>query len=176
MLLLCLPAAFDGFWLHARRYARCLTSLFCATLGFLWFNRPPARSSRATPAARFWLLFGVRSLQDGFAEPAAPDDLDRAALSLAVPWYDMTAVVLLRLSQGQSLSRRQAASVASLGRSRPERHGQWERFICWQRRAASPRSCWPRFAQSDAMVVAAGGLGMDRVATAALLPHDGRRR
>lgn len=74
-----------------------------AVLGFLCFNRPPARIYLGDAGSTLiGFFFGVRSLQDGFATPASPASWAVPLCLLAVPWYDLIAVVLLRLSQGRS--------------------------------------------------------------------------
>jgi UDP-GlcNAc:undecaprenyl-phosphate GlcNAc-1-phosphate transferase len=95
-----------------------------ACLGFLWFNRPPARIFMGDAGSTFLGFFlGVRSL--AFATgPAAPAHARAALLFiLAVPLYDMASVIALRLWQGRSpfhadkqhLSHR----LTQLGLSRP---------------------------------------------------------
>lgn len=78
-------------------------ALLGATLGFLWFNRPPARIFMGDAGSTFLgFFFGIRSLHNGLADPAAPTTWLVPLCILAVPWYDMTTVVLLRLCQGRS--------------------------------------------------------------------------
>lgn len=77
--------------------------LLGATLGFLWFNRPPARVFMGDAGSTFLgFFFGVRTMQDVMGERATPAEWLVPICLLAVPWYDMTAVVLLRLSQRRS--------------------------------------------------------------------------
>jgi UDP-GlcNAc:undecaprenyl-phosphate GlcNAc-1-phosphate transferase len=74
-----------------------------AIAGFLWFNRPPARIFMGDAGSTFLGFFlALHGLRDGFA---VRDDLTTWLAPLcffAVPWYDLTSVVLLRLSQGRS--------------------------------------------------------------------------
>jgi UDP-GlcNAc:undecaprenyl-phosphate GlcNAc-1-phosphate transferase len=78
-------------------------ALLGALLGFLWFNRPPARIFMGDAGSTFLgFFFGVRTLQDGLAVAGEPATWAVPLCLLAVPWYDMTAVILLRLSQGRS--------------------------------------------------------------------------
>lgn len=73
-----------------------------ALVGFLWFNRPPARAFLGDAGSTFLgFVLGVGSLDalavaDGVLPWFAPIAL------LGVPCYDMTSVVLLRLRQGRS--------------------------------------------------------------------------
>jgi UDP-GlcNAc:undecaprenyl-phosphate GlcNAc-1-phosphate transferase len=74
-----------------------------ALAGFLWFNFPPARIFMGDVGSTFLGFFlGVRSLADGFAEPALPSTWVLPVAVLAVPWYDLTTVVCIRLWQGRS--------------------------------------------------------------------------
>jgi UDP-GlcNAc:undecaprenyl-phosphate GlcNAc-1-phosphate transferase len=74
-----------------------------ALLGFLWFNRPPARIYMGDAGSTLLgFFFGIRSLQDGFARADTPESWAVPLCLLAVPWYDLIAVVSLRLSQGRS--------------------------------------------------------------------------
>lgn len=73
-----------------------------ALAGFLWFNRPPARAFLGDAGSTFLgFALGTGSLDavarsDGVLAWLAPVCL------LAVPCYDMTSVVLIRLRQGRS--------------------------------------------------------------------------
>jgi UDP-GlcNAc:undecaprenyl-phosphate GlcNAc-1-phosphate transferase len=73
-----------------------------ALAGFLWFNRSPARAFLGDAGSTFLgFALGVGSLNalavaDGVFPWFAPVAL------LAVPCYDMTSVVLIRLRQGRS--------------------------------------------------------------------------
>ncbi len=74
-----------------------------ALSGFLWFNRPPARIFMGDAGSTFLGLFlGVRSLEDNFVEAWHWRHLVVLLCILAVPWYDLTSVVVLRLWQGRS--------------------------------------------------------------------------
>src|SRR5262249_40406604 len=68
-----------------------------ALSGFLWFNRPPARIFMGDAGSTFLGFFlSVSSVDESSWLPphrAAP------LLILAVPWYDLTTVVALRLWQ-----------------------------------------------------------------------------
>jgi UDP-GlcNAc:undecaprenyl-phosphate GlcNAc-1-phosphate transferase len=78
-------------------------ALFGAVLGFLWFNRPPARIFMGDAGSTFLgFFFGIRSLNDGLAQPAQPATWIVPLCILAVAWYDMTTVIALRLCQGRS--------------------------------------------------------------------------
>jgi UDP-GlcNAc:undecaprenyl-phosphate GlcNAc-1-phosphate transferase len=77
--------------------------LMAALLGFLWFNRPPARIFMGDAGSTFLGFFlGVRSLEDVFATRPAPQNWLVPLCILAVPWYDLVCVVTLRLWQGHS--------------------------------------------------------------------------
>jgi UDP-GlcNAc:undecaprenyl-phosphate GlcNAc-1-phosphate transferase len=74
-----------------------------ALLGFLCFNRPPARIYLGDAGSTLLgFFFGIRSLQDGYAAPDAAESWAVPLCLLAVPWYDLITVVLLRLSQRRS--------------------------------------------------------------------------
>lgn len=74
-----------------------------AVVGFLCFNRPPARIFMGDAGSTFLGLFlGARSLEGNPGGPAAGKDWAVALCVLAVPWYDMVSVVALRLWQGRS--------------------------------------------------------------------------
>lgn len=71
--------------------------------GFLWFNRPPARIFMGDVGSTFLGFFlSVRSLRDGLARAGEPGTWILPLCAFALPLYDMTTVVLLRLSQGRS--------------------------------------------------------------------------
>src|SRR5437588_5292155 len=48
------------------------------------------------------LFLGVRAVDGGLVEDAVPATVAVPVCLLAVPWYDLSSVVLLRLSQGRS--------------------------------------------------------------------------
>lgn len=74
-----------------------------AVAGFLCFNRSPARIFMGDAGSTFLGFFlGVRTLHDGFGNPAMPMTGWVPLAVLAVPWYDLITVVALRLSQGRS--------------------------------------------------------------------------
>jgi UDP-GlcNAc:undecaprenyl-phosphate GlcNAc-1-phosphate transferase len=77
--------------------------LMGAASGFLWFNRPPARIFMGDAGSTFLGFFlGVSSLDEHFRTATAPQSLAALLCILAVPWYDMTSVVALRLWQRRS--------------------------------------------------------------------------
>lgn len=77
--------------------------LLGALSGFLWFNRPPARIFMGDVGSTFLGFFlAVRSLDGGLLNPAVPPTWGVPICLLAVPLYDMTTVVFLRLRQGRS--------------------------------------------------------------------------
>jgi UDP-GlcNAc:undecaprenyl-phosphate GlcNAc-1-phosphate transferase len=77
--------------------------LMGACSGFLWFNRPPARIFMGDAGSTFLGFFiGVRSLEGVFANGAVSPAWPVPLCILAVPWYDLTAVITLRLWQGKS--------------------------------------------------------------------------
>jgi UDP-GlcNAc:undecaprenyl-phosphate GlcNAc-1-phosphate transferase len=77
--------------------------LMGALSGFLWFNRPPARIFMGDAGSTFLGFFlGVRSIEGRFIEPAVPQTWAVPLCLMAVPWYDLFFVVLLRLWQGRS--------------------------------------------------------------------------
>lgn len=75
-----------------------------ATLGFLWHNRPPARIFMGDAGSYFlgfWLA--VATILATFTGGRLPTHAILAPLLiLAVPLYDMTTVILIRLRQGRS--------------------------------------------------------------------------
>jgi UDP-GlcNAc:undecaprenyl-phosphate/decaprenyl-phosphate GlcNAc-1-phosphate transferase len=74
-----------------------------ALSGFLWFNRPPARIFMGDAGSTFLGFFlGVSSLGDHFESFTAPRPFGVPLCILAVPWYDLASVVLLRLWQRRS--------------------------------------------------------------------------
>lgn len=76
--------------------------LLGAAAGFLWFNRPPARIFMGDAGSTFLGFYlGAFSLAGGLVEEA-PQTWAVPLCVLAVPWYDLTLVVLLRLRQGRS--------------------------------------------------------------------------
>lgn len=98
--------------------------LLGALAGFLWFNRPPARIFMGDAGSTFLgFVLGVRSFDARLVDPGRPATWTVVLLLLAVPCYDLTTVVLLRLWQGRSpfhadkqhLSHR----LVSLGLSKP---------------------------------------------------------
>jgi UDP-GlcNAc:undecaprenyl-phosphate GlcNAc-1-phosphate transferase len=77
--------------------------LIGAVAGFLVFNRPPARIFMGDAGSTFLGFFlGIRSLDVGIACPGSFSSWLVPLCVLAVPWYDMTTVVALRLWQGRS--------------------------------------------------------------------------
>jgi UDP-GlcNAc:undecaprenyl-phosphate GlcNAc-1-phosphate transferase len=91
-------------WIPAEGARLPYLMLIGAVLGFLVFNRPPARIFMGDAGSTFLGFFlGVRSLEVGFLFAG---DGFRAWLVplcvLAVPWYDISTVVALRLWQGHS--------------------------------------------------------------------------
>ncbi len=78
-------------------------ALMGALTGFLWFNLPPARIFMGDTGSTFLGFFlGIRSLEGSFVQPAVPQTWLVPLCLLAVPWYDLTSVVALRLWQGHS--------------------------------------------------------------------------
>jgi UDP-GlcNAc:undecaprenyl-phosphate GlcNAc-1-phosphate transferase len=78
--------------------------LFMGALsGFLWFNRPPARIFMGDAGSTFLGFFlGFESLVIGSAKEERVCLWAMPVFVLAVAWYDLVFVVLLRLSQGRS--------------------------------------------------------------------------
>jgi UDP-GlcNAc:undecaprenyl-phosphate GlcNAc-1-phosphate transferase len=78
-------------------------ALMGALAGFLWFNRPPARIFMGDAGSTFLgFFFGVTTLGPDFAAgPPLPAWAAPCCL-LAVPLYDCSSIVLLRLAQGRS--------------------------------------------------------------------------
>lgn len=77
--------------------------LMGALLGFLWFNRPPARIFMGDAGSTFLgFTIGLGSLQLVMREDETPWRWLVPPCILAVPCYDMLSVVLLRISQGRS--------------------------------------------------------------------------
>jgi UDP-GlcNAc:undecaprenyl-phosphate/decaprenyl-phosphate GlcNAc-1-phosphate transferase len=87
----------------ATRPALPFLMLMGALAGFLWFNRPPARIFLGDAGSTFLGFFlGLGSLDLGFAGAGVPWSWAVPLGVLAVPCYDMTSVVLIRLRQGRS--------------------------------------------------------------------------
>jgi UDP-GlcNAc:undecaprenyl-phosphate GlcNAc-1-phosphate transferase len=79
-----------------------LVPLIGALAGFLWFNRPPARIFMGDCGSTLLgFLLGFTVWRFVWRNPGLESVL-AAILIFAVPLYDMTTVVLLRLSQGRS--------------------------------------------------------------------------
>jgi UDP-GlcNAc:undecaprenyl-phosphate GlcNAc-1-phosphate transferase len=77
--------------------------LMGALAGFLWFNRPPARIFMGDAGSTFLGFYlGVLSLGGEVVDPAVGRTWAVPVCVLAVPCYDLTSVVLLRLCQGRS--------------------------------------------------------------------------
>ena len=99
------------FWLAAvvREQSLALDNalpflMFLGSLsGFLWFNRPPARIFMGDAGSTFLGFYlGLASLRGIFdGESLVPAWLAPVCI-LAVAWYDLTSVVVLRLWQGRS--------------------------------------------------------------------------
>ncbi len=78
-------------------------ALMGALTGFLWFNLPPARIFMGDAGSTFLGFFlGVRSLGGSFSAAGGAQTWLLPLCVLAVPWYDLTSVVALRLWQGHS--------------------------------------------------------------------------
>jgi UDP-GlcNAc:undecaprenyl-phosphate/decaprenyl-phosphate GlcNAc-1-phosphate transferase len=73
-----------------------------ALSGFLWFNRPPARIFMGDAGSTFLGLFLSVSSVDNFDSHLGPQQWAVPLFILAVPWYDLTSVVALRLWQRRS--------------------------------------------------------------------------
>jgi UDP-GlcNAc:undecaprenyl-phosphate GlcNAc-1-phosphate transferase len=74
-----------------------------ALLGFLWFNRPPARIFMGDAGSTFLgFALGLGSVQVVWREGGPSWSWLVPPCILAVPCYDLLSVVLLRLSQGRS--------------------------------------------------------------------------
>ena len=74
-----------------------------ALSGFLWFNRPPACIFMGDAGSTFLGFFlALSSLKDSFEDDLAPQRLAVPLCILAVPWYDLASVVVLRLWQRRS--------------------------------------------------------------------------
>ena len=80
-----------------------LVILMGALSGFLWFNRPPARIFMGDAGSTFLgFTLGVASVRLAWREDGPAWSWLAPVCILAVPCYDLTSVVLLRLSQGRS--------------------------------------------------------------------------
>jgi UDP-GlcNAc:undecaprenyl-phosphate GlcNAc-1-phosphate transferase len=76
--------------------------LMAALSGFLWFNWPPARIFMGDAGSTFLGFFlGVYSLVICDVD-TSPQSWAVPVCVLAVPWYDLIAVVTIRLCQGRS--------------------------------------------------------------------------
>lgn len=81
----------------------CPLVLIGAISGFLWFNRPPARIFMGDAGSTFLGFFlGLSSLDVALPTAQQPWAWLVPLCVLAVPCYDTTSVVLLRLAQGRS--------------------------------------------------------------------------
>src|SRR5579884_1789066 len=77
--------------------------LLGAVLGFLWFNRPPARLFMGDAGSTFLgFAVGVGTARLTLADGAAPWSPLAALAVCAVPCYDCASVVLIRLREGRS--------------------------------------------------------------------------
>jgi UDP-N-acetylmuramyl pentapeptide phosphotransferase/UDP-N-acetylglucosamine-1-phosphate transferase len=77
--------------------------LLGAVLGFLWFNRPPARLFMGDAGSTFLgFAVGVGTARLAMADGAPPWSPLAALAVCAVPCYDLTSVVLIRLREGRS--------------------------------------------------------------------------
>ena len=86
------------------RTANGATLVFIGTVaGFLWFNLPRARIFLGDAGSTFLGFFlGVASLRAGFGDEGPQWAWAAPLCVLAVPLYDMTSVVLIRLRQRRS--------------------------------------------------------------------------
>jgi UDP-GlcNAc:undecaprenyl-phosphate GlcNAc-1-phosphate transferase len=77
--------------------------LMGALLGFLWFNLSPARIFMGDAGSTFLgFILGVRILEMPLLDSGRPETWLVPIFVLAVPLYDLTTVVMLRLAQGRS--------------------------------------------------------------------------
>jgi UDP-GlcNAc:undecaprenyl-phosphate GlcNAc-1-phosphate transferase len=77
--------------------------LLGALLGFLWFNRPPARIFMGDAGSTFLGFFlSLHCLQDDFATSDNVASWVAPLCIFSAPWYDLISVVSLRISQGRS--------------------------------------------------------------------------
>jgi UDP-GlcNAc:undecaprenyl-phosphate GlcNAc-1-phosphate transferase len=76
--------------------------LMGALAGFLWFNRPPARIFMGDAGSTFLGFFLAVGTVQLVLAPGPPWRWAVPPCLLAVPCYDLVAVVLLRLRQGRS--------------------------------------------------------------------------
>jgi UDP-GlcNAc:undecaprenyl-phosphate GlcNAc-1-phosphate transferase len=77
--------------------------LIGAALGFAWFNRPPARIFLGDSGSTFLgYSLGLLSLHWGILDAQSPKSVVATLAIVALPWYDLGLVVLLRLRQGRS--------------------------------------------------------------------------
>jgi UDP-GlcNAc:undecaprenyl-phosphate GlcNAc-1-phosphate transferase len=77
--------------------------LMAALWGFLWWNRSPARIFMGDAGSTFLgFVLGLGTARVGLVEDGPACSWAIPVLLAAVPCYDMTSVVLLRLSQGRS--------------------------------------------------------------------------
>src|SRR6516225_4510138 len=74
-----------------------------AVLGFLWFNRPPARIFMGDAGSTYLgFVLAVRALGIGPRVEESPALWSAPVCIFAVPCYDLVSVVLLRLWQRRS--------------------------------------------------------------------------
>jgi UDP-GlcNAc:undecaprenyl-phosphate GlcNAc-1-phosphate transferase len=77
--------------------------LMGALWGFLWWNRSPARIFMGDAGSTFLgFVLGLATAKPALAEGGPPWSWVIPLCLAAVPCYDMTSVVLIRLSQGRS--------------------------------------------------------------------------
>jgi UDP-GlcNAc:undecaprenyl-phosphate GlcNAc-1-phosphate transferase len=89
-------------WMNGAEWTP-FVALMGALSGFLWFNRPPARIFMGDAGSTLLgFLLGLGSLQVVLREGGPSWSWLIAPCILAVPCYDLSSVVLLRLSQGRS--------------------------------------------------------------------------
>jgi UDP-GlcNAc:undecaprenyl-phosphate GlcNAc-1-phosphate transferase len=77
--------------------------LLGAVAGFLWWNRPPARIFMGDCGSTLLgFVLGVGTARLGLRPGGQPWAWGAPLCLMAVPWYDLIAVVTIRLSQGRS--------------------------------------------------------------------------
>jgi UDP-GlcNAc:undecaprenyl-phosphate GlcNAc-1-phosphate transferase len=92
-----------ALWPRADEAAMFYLMLMAALSGFLWFNRPPARIFLGDAGSTFLgFALGLGSLNLGLDSVPEPWPWAVPLCILAVPCYDMTSVICLRLRQRRS--------------------------------------------------------------------------
>lgn len=96
------PVATPTDWASSWPASLPFVLLLFALTGFLWFARPPAEIFMGDAGSTFLGFFlGVSGVQISFSSESTASPCLTLCF-FAIPWYDLTTVVLIRLRQGRS--------------------------------------------------------------------------